>query len=313
MDELTGDTDTLEWYAKKILYMESVHDSSIGNNPHNGNGRYDRGSSYFEFYNEIFKTAVEDDLFAEYREKVDAINARRHYENRFRNNKLDDVTAITETYSADTYGFEVKTCPDDFSKDNLKIWYFLSADSGIYDTAATLSKKEVAKNYFIYKRGDETETTFSGVTKDDFTLDYTGSTNCNRPIWGTGSTITIDDETLAVPDSITEIASGNTSDEVVSYSVVNNKNIRITYTLPWEMEDYVTNVVEFYVKQMIPSTVIVEFKWNYTDGKPEAKHTYSHLHLSPTSQRIRSGDEDAEIDIKSLNVENVSISMQENE
>ena len=78
--EFTG-TTLNTWYAKKIVYMESIHDSSIGNNPHNGNGMYDSGAEYFKYYNELFKGVLDNDLFTEYRDRIRAENSGRHYDN----------------------------------------------------------------------------------------------------------------------------------------------------------------------------------------------------------------------------------------
>ena len=68
---------------------------------------------------------------------------------------------------------------------------------------------------------------------------------------------------LDVSSTIRQMSGGYGPDELWGYSVINTKNMRITYHLPREMEDYITNVVEFYVKQMIPSTVILDIKWEY--------------------------------------------------
>ena len=98
---------------------------------------------------------------------------------------------------------------------------------------------------------------------EDFPLEYEAKTFQNKPISDTASTITTNPETLSVPASIKSLTGEYGPDELWAYSVINTKNMTITYHLPKEMEDYVTNVVEFYVKQMIPSTVILDIKWEY--------------------------------------------------
>ena len=250
----------LPWYAKKILYLESIHDVSAGNNPHNGNAGYDSGSEYFKYYKEIFKGAIENGLFDEYRERVQSENARRHYDNRFRTTKLNDLP--DKTVGAELLGFDVETCVDNFTKDNDKIWYFLSSDSGIY-TRNDVQRKKVAPNYFINHRKETGSTSYTKETMADFPLEYPGKTFQNKPISDTASTITTSASSLDVPSTIRQMSGGYGPDELWGYSVINTKNMRITYHLPREMEDYVTNVVEFYVKQMIPSTVILDIKWEY--------------------------------------------------
>ena len=321
-DELSQENPT--WYAKKILYMESIHDTSIGNNPHNGNGNYDLGAGYLEYYRQIFKGSIENDLFREYRERIQAANAKRHYDNRFRTGKLPDVPDITVEYEIGKIGFDIRKCETDYyldvlTADNAKVWYFLSYDSGIYD-GGILSKKPVGDNYFIQTRFGTTDTTtFSEVTAADFPLEYPDQTNQNKPMSDSGSTITVSGTTLNVPESIKSLTDTDDgrleSDELWSYSVINTKNLRITYYLPWEMEDYVTNVVEFYVKQLIPSTVIVDFEWVYTGGgqRPEIPGPYASIRLTPDYQRIRSFETEADIDIRTVNVEDPQISEEYNE
>lgn len=109
-------------------------------------------------------------------------------------------------------------------------------------------------------------------------------------------------------DNITKIHPDG-PDETWSYSTINTKKVLITYHLPWEMEDYVTDVVEYYVKQVIPSTVILEFKWDYigVNPRPPQRIPYARLSLSPIYQSIRSNETGATIDINSINVEGIGI------
>jgi len=309
--EFTGTTEsfkTAPWYAKKIVYMESIHDSSIGNNPHNGNGNYDGGKEYFEYYNELFKGAIENSLFSEYQDRIRETNSKIHYDNRFRTDKRADLPDKSGSISG--YSFDVDT---GLTIDNSKIWAFFSSDSGLYDKeyvdgeTITWSSNgtEVLK---VRPFADTGNTVYSGVTDELFKLEKDERECYHKPIISSGETsegekIAIPGAELNIPSGIKALADYN-SEEVLGYSVINTKNIKITYHLPWELEDYVTNIVEFYVKQLIPSTAIVEFVWDYTDGdRPAAKAPYSVINLSPFYQRIKAGDSEAEIDITSRGVD----------
>lgn len=298
MDEFNVPESGMSWYAKKILYMESIHDIDAGNNPHKGNGKYDGGKEYLEFYKQLFKGAFDNDMFSEYKVRIQQENSRRHYENRFRAEKMLDLEDKSETVR--DIGFDLT----DLTVDNEKVWFFLSFDAGLYQGAydedqspSVLHKRKSGGNYEL-------------VTNEDFPLVVESSETWGTPIWNTGSTITTPGASLNIPEAIkayygTEYQPDDTS----SYSVINVKNLKITYHLPWELEDYVTDVVEFYVKQMIPSTAILEFVWDYTDGpRPPEESRYSAINLVPSYQSIRASESSAEIGISSSNVEGIVIS-----
>ena len=291
-------TDELTWYAKKIIYIESIHDSSIGNNPHNGNAKYDSGKEYFEYYDQIFKGALDSDMFTDYRSRIAAENAKRHHENRFRANKLQDLE--DETDSITGIGFNVLVdLTSAGTIDNNKIWYFTNEeDSGLGYSGRELYRKEF----------NNQSSSFQELTTDDFMLLTPEMTFQNKPIQNTGDTITREQMTLDLPGSIMESTGREDQHYSNGYSVINTKNIRITYHLPWQLEDYVTDVVEFYVKQVIPSTVITEFVWDYTDGeRPPQKAKYADITLEPSYQRIDATDTEADINVRSYGAEDIGI------
>lgn len=291
-------TSALTWYAKKIIYLESIHDNSVGNNPHNGNGKYDSGKEYFKYYDQIFKGALDTDMFTDYRSGIAGENAKRHHENRFRANKLQDLT--DETDSITGIGFNVLV---DISSagtiDNNKIWYFTNEeDSGLgYD----------GHELYWHLFGD-TSTSFAELTVNDFPLETEEKEFQNKPIQETGHTINRERMELNIPGSIMQETGREEQHYSNGYSVINTKNIRITYHLPWQLEDYVTDVVEFYVKQVIPSTVITEFVWDYTNGeRPPQRAKYASIRLSPSTQTIDANETSADINIDSYGVENIGI------
>ena len=316
--EFEVDTTALTWYAKEIIYMESIHDSSIGNNPHDGKQKYDCGKEYFKYYEKLFKGAFDEDLFMEYRARIANENARRNYDNRFRTDMLPQL--VDKTPLVENVGFDIKfDLSPTGTTDNQKIWMFLSEENGIYASTSENYPYYTGSTLFSAPwKGIDSGTSLNSYTKEgetNFPLSYEDKTERqNAPICtGRDNTeITISGGTLPIESTIKAIHSDG-PDETWSYSVINTKNIRITYHLPWEMEDYVTDVVEFYVKQMIPSTTIVQFVWEYTkDGKrPAGRVPYASITLSPNYQRIRSYESTAEIDIASVNVEDIAIAREE--
>jgi hypothetical protein len=58
----------------KVLYLESIKTTFIGNNPHVGYGYYDEGDEYLEHYRHIFMHEVEDEEFSALDEDDDIMN-----------------------------------------------------------------------------------------------------------------------------------------------------------------------------------------------------------------------------------------------
>ena len=82
-------------YAERIIYLESIRESTEGNNSHTGEGHYDDGKSYVNKLNSIFGGAIE-------------------------NNDLTRFTQADIEKAISKYTFNIKTG----YKDNKKCWYF---------------------------------------------------------------------------------------------------------------------------------------------------------------------------------------------
>ena len=82
-------------YAERIIYLESIRESTEGNNSHTGEGHYDDGKSYVNKLNSIFGGAIENNDLTRF-------------------TQADIESAITK------YTFNIKTG----YKDNKKCWYF---------------------------------------------------------------------------------------------------------------------------------------------------------------------------------------------
>lgn len=86
-------------YAERIIYLESICESTEGNNSHTGEGNYDDGKSYVNKLNSIFGGAIE-------------------------NNDLTRFTQADIEKAISKYTFNIKTG----YKDNKKCWYFGKGD-----------------------------------------------------------------------------------------------------------------------------------------------------------------------------------------
>ena len=82
-------------YAERIIYLESIRESTEGNNSHTGEGYYDDGKSYVNKLNSIFGGAIENNDLTRF-------------------TQADIKSAITK------YTFNIETG----YKDNKKCWYF---------------------------------------------------------------------------------------------------------------------------------------------------------------------------------------------
>lgn len=82
-------------YAERIIYLESIRESTEGNNSHTGEGHYDDGKSYVNKLNSIFGGAIENNDLTRF-------------------TQADIKSAITK------YTFNIETG----YKDNKKCWYF---------------------------------------------------------------------------------------------------------------------------------------------------------------------------------------------
>ena len=93
-------------YAERIIYLESIRESTEGNNSHTGEGHYDDGKSYVNKLNSIFGGAIE-------------------------NNDLTRFTQADIEKAISKYTFNIETGYKDNKtgyKDNKKCWYFGKGD-----------------------------------------------------------------------------------------------------------------------------------------------------------------------------------------
>lgn len=91
----------------RIIYLESIIESNVGNNPHCGYGQYDCGAEYEKNFKDIFYGTKKEDLFVD--------------------------TSDTIVPADELYGFNVEK-----QVDNVKCWYF---------TDTTVSERQLSEEY----------------------------------------------------------------------------------------------------------------------------------------------------------------------
>lgn len=248
--------------AKKVLYLENIIETTEGNNPHISNGEYDDGIEYLEYMNKIFKYQLElgDDGLISFSDK--------------------DKQKINECYV-----FGISNNISDLKNDNRKCDYYynpnntsLLKESG---SSSTLPKLDQGKISDVYTSADTVYGYASGLTV------YSGTTYAFNP----------------------EQTSNYKNEEPAANSVINVKNVElifaeyptvnVEYNCPdvdgkkciqdcWQ--EYITDVVMKYVKQMLPSTVV--FKWYFGEANtPVSPQPSKKFYFDPSSKSVGADDD----------------------
>lgn len=261
--------------VERIIYLESIRESTEGNNSHTGEGNYDDGKSYVNKLNSIFGGAIENNDFTRF-------------------TQADIKSAITK------YTFNIETGYKDNKtgyKDNKKCWYF-GKGSKNGDIINEYQKSQTEYDYFklvsgITQTNDKEAYWYTKIKQNEIPQGTEIVEKDEEPTYGvnSGSTkyikvkkwILVQRETNGdlwdTPSSYTPVnpEGGNTYEEPAANSIVNLKNIDIIFyypfdeeskkTLPYfqtrtgrlEFKKYLLNVVMPYLEQVIPSTTIMTY------------------------------------------------------
>lgn len=235
---------------KEYLKINTIHNYYEGNNPHNGNMRYDSGHEYLTYFKRIFKHAHDNDLFDE-----------RCYEDYF------------NTYDTEIPYIGFSGLIED-NEDVLQYDKFLNPDTKIHFFGNHLNKDEETGAYTRYIYGENCERLknfevfYSGDTTDDI-RGYILSANTNDG-W-------VEEYNPYNPEETScPTVSAGTIDEVTN-QIVNNKRFEIVFYLheEWYTKEgqeelkYLDDIVSNYLTQMLPSTVIYSVK--YTNKQEKEK------------------------------------------
>lgn len=209
--------------AYKVIYLESIIEDNKGNNPHVGYGKYDDGSSYLEYFKHVFKGVID--------------------KNEFNDDAYDCETGeILE---------EIKSCGFSVSEnviDNIKTWYFTdNTKENVY----RLKEKTVIGVDDDY---DEYEVK-SGYEMNEYTLPV----NVGKTAYSNNE---VGSRTELLPFNFETQISGD-NDEASANSIINVKKLTIKFNRKYldnyYFERFFYHTVLPYLRQMIPSTTIVEY------------------------------------------------------
>jgi hypothetical protein len=197
----------------RVLYLESIIDDSKGNAPHVGNGEYDDGEEFLEYFRKLFYHALKNEEFDE--------------------NAYDcDTGELNEEIG--NVGFKL-----DVYEDNMKCWYFTDQYAEEKTRLLKLNEPENESGEIIF---DGEIDNFVQVGEDAvYETTYTSK---------------------LIPNSF-DIASGGTQyDEGAANSIINTKKLKIQfngkYVLGTTFRKYLYSAILPYLKQIIPSTTILE-------------------------------------------------------
>ena len=192
--------------GKKVLYLESIIDSTTGNNPHIGRGTYDNGKMYIDRISDIFKYGIENNLFTKMSDEQ--ISKMKKY-----------VFTMSEY------------------EDNRKSWYFtdITNNSDLHE----MKQKDNSSDY--------EKVTLESVTLNVNNVDYQNDIRkTNIEPYNPEGNVTYDE---AAANSIV-----NVKRMVINFKPKNRDDIRE------QTKSFIKYKVLPYVKQMIPSTTIFEYK-----------------------------------------------------
>lgn len=249
---------------KEYLKINTIHNYYEGNNPHNGNMRYDSGHEYFTYFKRVFKHAHDNDLFDE-----------RCYEDYF------------GTYDNEIPYIGFSGLIED-NEDVLQYDKFLNPETKIHYFGNYLKKDEETGAYSRYLYTDDTE------KLENFKLFYadtnvdSGSNMRYNLSASTGNGWIEKFNPYNPGDSeCPTVKDGGVIDEVTN-QVMNNKRFELVFFLheEWYTKEgqeelkYLDDIVSNYLTQLVPSTVIYSVRYM---NKQEMKRRVRYEWLNGTA------------------------------
>jgi hypothetical protein len=250
LDEITNcSTDD----ARRVIYLESLNATFAGNNPHVGNGKYDDGESYIENFTNIFKGLYNDGFFDHIEVDDDILDE-------------NDKKTFDEIRNGQ-YGFKYFTDDKVGGEiiDNKKCAYFHD-----YSYNGDLWEPEEENNEQTNTKTDKTKTTEKEATdggestdteteKESTESGESTDTETVKDIWNSelyASLIEFPDTPI---NSISDVA-----DESQANGIINIKKLVITFGTNnnEHLRNYIQDVVMKYLEEMIPSTSILEYRFD---------------------------------------------------
>ena len=212
--------------AQKVFYLESIVENNLGNAPHSGKGEYDDGEEYRVFYEDMFKSAKENDEF----EFVD-------------DSELPWVNTELSGYT----GFTLTTMID-----NVKCWYF--TDLTIAHDIEVLYLNE---NGEYVGMGNQVPSVGAGdFVRFSKSRDFEGDRDsAEQNLFNSAQYDYMEPYNME---------GGEIDDEASANSIVNTKALYIEFIpdlqSPDSMYEFIDDSAMHYVKQIIPSTTLFKYK-----------------------------------------------------
>lgn len=249
-EEITGwmpipvsDIENARGNGTSVLYLESIVDNYIGNNPHSGKNKYDDGDTFYEYFRHLFKYMEENNLLSE-----DAYDC-------------DNVILSGITHC----GFEISG----YTRDDVKVWFFSDTARNGESTNYIHLLKEKKAPFPTYVSGETKELVY------EYDEDITDN---NIPEVGISAQTDMFYETELSPFNLAT-QEEYSNDEMAADSVLNTKRLRIVFNNNYARTDrsrrYIHNVIKPYLEQMIPATAIYEL---YVEMGEATYNTESLLH-----------------------------------
>lgn len=217
--------------------LSTVYDYRNGNNPHTGHMNYDNGHEYLKYFQRIFKTALDDDLFD------------------YRDYEEDDLQYIAD---ANNLGFKNLIDDDECNTDYDK---YLREDNKCHFFGTINSKEETRNNLSCFKKrkqlsSSDEEYKLTDIFRKNIINASTSTVSINNVAYGTENGINNVDN---VTDQIV-----NTKRTEIEFFIRGYKE----YTKGWlEEVKYIDSVILPYLSQMIPSSLIWRVKYTTTKDK----------------------------------------------
>jgi hypothetical protein len=206
----------------KVLYLESLINYGIGNNPHVGFSHYDDGIEYLEYFNQLFKYRLDNNLFS-----------RLAYGNAY----------VTED-SVKEIGFKIDY---DLLVDDEKCHYFISDQE---------RRNVIPNDDMVFGLGEDDDT--NGIESPVLVTIGEADADDEPYNWSTADSFY---SMLTVPEQ-EESATNFDEPASFSVVNVKNFNINFVTNGNQYLRDYIVNAVMPYLEHMIPSTTIFRYTFD---------------------------------------------------
>lgn len=261
--------EQLEENDKRYLKINTIIEKNKGNNPHIGHAKYDEGYEYIDYFNFLFKYALENSLF----------NEDCYYSSDYETN-LDIISQI---------GFSKIVKEPALSGNTSKIGYYQYQDSKVHSFCDIIENSfnssnidypleynfrnvigNIGKDITYKKYGIDYKLTDINRIENDYNLKYGKDDNGKQiekinPIYNSANNIII-----------SGIDTTNITDQII-----NTKRVDIIFNLHvreeskfsqkgLEEKKYITSIIMPYLEQMLPSNIIFKIGYKYLPkGDPE--------------------------------------------